>query len=132
MATRTAPAEPSLGELVAQASADLSTLARKEIELAKAEIGAEVAKVGKGAGLLGGAGFLGHLALIFLSLAAMFGLAHWMPLGWAAATLAALFGVLAAGLALLGKRTLSSLDPAPHRTIATLKEDAAWARHPTS
>ena len=132
MATRTAPSEPSLGELVAQASADLSTLARKEIELAKAEIGAEVAKVGKGAGLLGGAGFLGHLALIFASLAAMFGLAHWMPLGWAAATVAGVFGLLAASMALLGKRTLSSLDPAPHRTIATLKEDAAWARHPTS
>lgn len=132
MATRTTPPEPSLGELVAQASADLSTLARKEVELAKAEIGAEVAKAGKGAGLLGGAGFLSHLALVFGAIAAMFGLGHWMPLGWAAAAIATLFAVLASGMALAGKRTLGSLDPAPHRTIATLKEDASWARHPTS
>lgn len=132
MATRTTASEPTLGELVAQASADLSTLARKEVELAKAELGAAAATAGKGAGLLGGAGILGHLALVFGAVAAVLGLGHWMPLGWAAASVAGLLAVLAAVLAVLGKRTLADLDPAPHRTIATVKENAAWARHPTS
>jgi hypothetical protein len=138
VATRTAPptsadrADASLGELVSRATSDISELARKEVALAKAEISAEMSKVGKGAGFLGGAGFVGHLALIFLSLAGMFGLAAWMPLGCAAFTVALVYGVLAGVLALAGKRKLSSLDPAPHRTIKTLKEDAEWARHPTS
>jgi len=124
--------EPTLGDLVSRATADLSELARKEVALAKAELSAEAARAGKGAGLLGGAGFVGHLAIVFTSLAGMFGLAAWMPLGCAAFTVALLYGLLAGGLALAGKRTLSALDPAPHRTIKTLKEDAAWARHPTS
>jgi ABC-type multidrug transport system fused ATPase/permease subunit len=126
------PTEPSLGELVSRATADISALARKEVELAKAEISAEVSKVGKGAGLFGGAGFLGHLCLVFASLALMFGLGHWISLGWAALVVAGLYAVLAAVLAVAGKRKLATLDPAPHRTIKTLKEDAAWVRHPTS
>jgi hypothetical protein len=142
VATRTVPPVPdvapspeselSLGELVSRATADLSMLARKEVKLAKAEISSELAKAGKGAGLLGGAGFVAHLAVVFLSLSAMFGLAAWMPLGCAAFTVFLAFAAIAGGFALAGKRKLASLDPAPHRTIKTLKEDAEWARHPTS
>jgi hypothetical protein len=44
-------------------------LVRQEVELAKSEIKTEVAKAGKGAGMLGGAGFAGYLVLLFLSFA---------------------------------------------------------------
>jgi len=72
----------SLGELVATATRDLSTLVRKEIELAKLEVSGEVKKAGLGAGLFGGAGFLGFLATIFLSIALAFGIGHFIGLGW--------------------------------------------------
>jgi hypothetical protein len=124
--------EPSLGELVGQTTKDLSTLVRKEIELAKTELSVEVGKAGKGAGMFGGAGVAGLYGLGFLSLAAMFGLGAVMPLGWAALIVAALYLVGAAILATTGKKAFSQVKPKPERTIKTLKEDAQWARHPSS
>ena len=48
--------EASLGELLSRMSQDMSTLFRKEVELAKFEVKEEAVKAGKGAGLLGGSG----------------------------------------------------------------------------
>lgn len=124
--------EPSLGELVGQATKGLSTLVRKEIELAKTELSVEVGKAGKGAGMFGGAGVAGMYGLGFLSLAAMFGLGAFMPLGWAALIVSGLYLVGAAILAATGKKAFSQVKPKPERTIRTLKEDAQWARHPSS
>src|SRR3954454_24240195 len=67
--------QQSLGDLVAVATRDLSLLVHKEVELAKTEITAELKKAGIGAGLLGGAGFIGLFALLLLLVAAALGLA---------------------------------------------------------
>ena len=61
-------AETSLGELVGEVSRDLSTLMRKELELAKAELAESAKRAGKAAGLLGGAGYAGSMAVLFVSL----------------------------------------------------------------
>src|SRR4051812_26764287 len=58
----------SVGALVGEVMQDISTLMRKEIELAKAEIRQEATKAGKGVGMLGGAGLAGWFTLLFLSL----------------------------------------------------------------
>ena len=71
----------SLGELVAAATRDLSTLVRKEVELAKLEIKRDVVAAGKGAGGLGAAGVTGLLGVIFLSIAAAYALGRVVPLG---------------------------------------------------
>ncbi|MCU1607258.1 MAG: uncharacterized protein JWP46_3723, partial [Modestobacter sp.] len=83
----------SVGELIGEVTRDLSTLMRQELELAKAEVKAEAAKAGKGAGLLGGAGFAGYMVLLFLSCALWWGLANVMDAGWAALIVAVLWGV---------------------------------------
>jgi hypothetical protein len=70
--------------------------------------------------------------LTFLSLAAMFGLGAVMPLGFAALIVGALYLVGAAVLAMRGKKAMQGFSPKPERTIKTLKEDAQWARHPSS
>jgi hypothetical protein len=124
--------DASLGELVGQASKDLSTLFRKEVELAKTELSGEIAKAGKGAGMFGGAGVVALYGVGFLMLAAMFGLGAVMPLGYAALIVAGVCLLMAGVLALTGKRALRTLSPKPERTIRTLKEDVAWARHPSS
>ena len=124
--------EPSLGELVGQASKEMSTLVRKEVELAKAELSAEIGKAGKGAGMFGGAGVTALYGLTFVSLAAMFGLAAFMPVGWAALVVGVAYFAVAGILALRGKKAFSDFSPVPERTIKTLKEDAQWARHPSS
>lgn len=125
-------ADRSLPELVAEATSELSTLFRKEVELAKAEIRESLGNAGKGAGAFGAAGLAGYLALVFLSLAVMFGLdAAGLPLWAAALVVAVAYAVVAAVLAKTGKRALANASPVPDRTVETLKEDVAWAKHPT-
>jgi hypothetical protein len=124
--------DASLGQLLGEISSDLSQLVRQEIELAKAEIKEEAVKAGKGAGMFGGAGFGGYLVIVFASLAAMFAIASGTGLGWAALIVAGIWAVIAAVLAVAGKKQMARVSPKPERTIQTLKEDAEWARHPTS
>jgi hypothetical protein len=127
----TAKGDPSLGELVATATRDLSSLMRQEVELAKVEIKRDVAAAGKGAGMFGGAGVAGLIGLLFLSVSAAFGIAHFdVPLGCAFFAVGAVYVLIAGVLALRGKKSLSKLGP-PTKTIETLKDDAAWAKHPT-
>jgi hypothetical protein len=127
----TTKGEPSLGELVATATRDLSSLMRQEVELAKVEIKRDVTAAGKGAGMFGGAGLAGLLGLLFLSVSAAFGVAHFdVPLGCAFFAVGAFYLLVAGVLALTGKQSLSKMGP-PTKTIETLKDDAAWAKHPT-
>ena len=124
--------ERSLGELVATAAADMSALVRQEVALAKAEIAESVRSAGIGVGELGGAGVTALVGLLFLSLAAMFGLdAAGLPLYGAALVVASCWLLVAGVLGLLGTRKLGDVGGVP-RTAKTLKEDVEWARHPSS
>jgi hypothetical protein len=124
-------AETSIGELIGNISDDLSQLFRQEVDLAKAELKAEAGKAGKAAGMLGGAGFAGYLAVVLLSFAAVFGLANVMDAGWAALIVAVVWGVIGAVLYATGRKKLATIDPVPHRTVDTIKEDAKWLKNPT-
>jgi membrane protein implicated in regulation of membrane protease activity len=94
----------------------------------------EASKAGKGAGMLAGAGVAGHLLLIFISLALMFGLSALfdMGLGWSALIVAVLWGIVAAVLAASGRKKLREVNPKPERTVETLKEDVQWAKTQSS
>jgi Putative Actinobacterial Holin-X, holin superfamily III len=127
----TDPAETSVGELIGNISDDLSRLFRQEVELAKAELKQEATKAGKAAGMLGGAGFAGYLAVVLLSFALVFGLGNVMDLGWAALIVAVVWGVIGAVLYANGRKKLKTVDPVPHRTVDTIKEDAQWMKNPT-
>lgn len=127
-----APGQPtdqrSLGEIVGDVASDLSTLIKQEMDLAKVEMKEEVAKAGKGAGLLGGAGVAGHFVLLFLSLTIVFALDVGLPLWASALIVTALWGIAAAVLAVTGRAALKRSNPQLPQTQQTLKEDAAWAR----
>lgn len=123
--------EPSVGELLAAVTRDVQTLLRQEVELAKAEIRQEAVKAGKAAGMFGGAGFAGYMVALFLSLAAVYGLANAMDTGWAALIVTGVWAVIAAVLFVKGRSTMRTVSPKPEQTVETLKEDAQWARHPT-
>jgi hypothetical protein len=127
----TDPADTSVGELIGNISDDLSRLFRQEVELAKAELKQEAAKAGKAAGMLGGAGFAGYLAVVLLSFALVFALGNVMDLGWAALIVAAIWAVIGAVLYANGRKKLKTVDPVPHRTVDTIKEDAQWMKNPT-
>ena len=71
--------QTSVGELIGNISNDLSTLFRQEVELAKAELKQEASKAGKAAGMLGAAGYAGHLMVVLLSFALVFALGLTLP-----------------------------------------------------
>lgn len=124
-------ADTSIGDLIGNISNDLSQLFRQEVELAKAEVKQEASKAGKAAGMLGAAGFAGYLVVILLSFALVAALSNVMDPGWAALIVAVIWGIVGAVLYVNGQKKLKTVDPVPHRTVDTLKEDAQWLKNPT-
>lgn len=124
--------ERSIGQLVSDVSTDISQIMRGELELAKAEIKQDVTHAGKGAGMFVGAGVVAlyGLGLLFLGLAGV--IAIW--LSWWAGLLivAGVLFLVAAILALIGKKQVSQVKGKPERaidqaqqTVATLKQAPA-------
>ncbi|MCU1352342.1 MAG: hypothetical protein JWM05_1551 [Acidimicrobiales bacterium] len=119
-------ADRSLSELVSEMSRDLSTLMRKEVELAREEIKEEVSKAGKAGAGFGGAAACGLLAGVALVMTLGFALDAVMP-AWAAFLIVTVvLGIAAYALAQVGKRELQEINPVPQETVQTLKEDAQW------
>ena len=123
LATRPAgPAEPSVGTLAKSAMADVSTLVRSEIELAKAEVSSSVKRGGIGAASLAAAGVMAAFAAIFFFIAlaefiTWLGLERWISYLIVFAVL-----LLLAGLAgLFGYRQLKKIEK-PEKTIETLSD----------
>ncbi|MFD5629181.1 MULTISPECIES: phage holin family protein [unclassified Streptomyces] len=127
-----AAAEPTLGDLISDISDDLSQLVRNEIDLAKAELKQESVKAGKAGGMLAGAGYAVHLVVLLASLTVVFALDNVMDLAWAALIVTALWAVAATILYVNGRKRMRAVNLKPDQTVETLKEDARWARNPTS
>ena len=122
----------SLGELVASATADISTLMRQELELAKVEIKQEAKNAGKGAAGFAAAAALGAIGGLFLLIALAFGVSKIIGdhVGWGFTIVAVLLLILAGIAALIGKKSMSKVGP-PEKTIGTIKDDVAFAKNPT-
>jgi hypothetical protein len=112
----------SVGQLLSRVTQDLSTLVRQEVELAKAEVKTEVGKAGKGAGMLGGAGFAGYMVALFLSCGLWWALANVMDTGLAAVIVAVVWAIIGAVLFVMGRATFRNVNPTPERTIDTVKQ----------
>jgi uncharacterized membrane protein YqjE len=114
--------DPSVGTLVQSAMADMSTLVRSEIELAKAEIGRSAKKAGISLGLFGAAGVLAAFAGIYLFVTIAEGLTALGLPRWVSYGIVTLFLlILAAILALIGRRMIRKIEK-PERTLETLSD----------
>ena len=119
----------SAGALLKQFSEDATTLIRKEVELAKTELTEKGKQAGKGIGMFGGAGVFGLGAFGALTAFLILVLAEAMDAWLAALIVTAVYGAIAAVLALQGKhRVEEATPPQPEQTIETLKEDVEWAK----
>ncbi|MCU1371662.1 MAG: hypothetical protein JWO77_2856 [Ilumatobacteraceae bacterium] len=118
--------ERTLAELVGTMTEDVSTLMRKEVELAKEELRVEATKAKKAGVGFGGAAASGLYAGVALVMALGFLLDEIMPLWLAFLIVAVVLGVVAAVLAKKGQQELKQLNPAPEQTIETMKENAQW------
>ena len=121
----------SLGDLFSELATETTTLVRQEIALASKEIREEIRTASKNVASIAAGGALAYAGLIVLL----------MGLGWLLGELlfdAEWLGLLIVGLvvALIGYAlvkkgldTLKQMDPAPERTIQTLKEDKEWLKN---
>ena len=115
-------AEPSIGTLVQSAMADVSTLIRAEVELAKAEVGKSAKKAGIGAGAFGAAGVVLAYSGFFFGIA-LAEFITWLGLErWISYLIVWFLLVLLAGLAaLVGRRFIKKIEK-PERTLETLHD----------
>lgn len=114
--------EPTIGQLVVDAQRELSALVRDEIQLAKTELKVSVKHGGLAAGLLGGAGFMGVLALVLLSFAATYGLvALGLHVALAFLAVAVAYLLVAGALVLVARGQLRRVG-GPVRTKRSLSE----------
>ncbi|EWT03255.1 hypothetical protein N865_18675 [Intrasporangium oryzae NRRL B-24470] len=112
----------SIGELVGDITSGLSTLLHQEVALAKAEARETATRAGRGAGMLSGAAAAGWFTLLFLSLAVW----EWLSRaiddrGWAAVIVMVIWAVVAAVLAMVGRRDIKQIQGMP-RTVETAKQ----------
>jgi uncharacterized membrane protein YqjE len=121
--------ERPIGELLKQLSEETSLLVRQELTLARTELQEKGKRAGVGAGLLGGAGVTGLVALIALMVTIVAVLDTAMATWVAALITTILFAAVAAVEAMLGKKRLEAAGaPVPEQTTDSVKEDVEWAK----
>jgi hypothetical protein len=114
----------SLGTVVKELTADLSTLFRSEIALLKLEVKDTVAKLSGGAAMFLGAAFLGVFGLGFLFVTIVLGLVRLGVPAWLSTlvvTVALFIG--AAVLAMMGKKKFAAVQFVPTESIKQIKTD---------
>jgi uncharacterized membrane protein YqjE len=127
--TQESGAERSVPELVKDITAQSAALARKELELAEAELTIKSKRAGLGAGMFGGAGVLALFGLGSLTVAAILALAIVLP-GWASALIVAGVYLGMAGItALFGGIEVRRATPlAPAQAAESVKDDVEWLK----
>ena len=129
-APQTADDKP-VAELLGEMSSSVTTLIRKEVEMAVAELKDEARQAAKAGGMLSGGALSGYLSLLFGS----FGLAWWLdrklPRPLAFFVVAALHGAAAAALLNQGRQEMLQVDPVPQQTVDSIKENVEWAKAQT-
>jgi hypothetical protein len=119
----------SLAELTKQLSEQAATLARKEVELAKAEMTIKAKRLGIGAGAFGAAWVIGLLALGALTATLILALAMALAPWLAALIVTAVYAAIAGALALVGKsRVKAGTPPVPEQAVDSVKEDVEWTK----
>jgi hypothetical protein len=125
--------EKSLGQLFGDLANQLTTLIRKEIELARTEMTSKATSVGRDAAMIGVggalvyAGFLGLMVAVALLLVQI-GLDPWLAFLLIGLVVAGVGGALIAR----GRSAIATADLTPRRTIETIQDDAEWAKERVS
>lgn len=120
--------ERSLGQLFSQLSQDVSTLFRQEVRLAKVEMSQKASEAGRQAGFIAAGGFVAYAGFLVLLAALILGISEFMA-AWLAALIV---GIVVAGMGYFlvqkGMNDLKNMNPAPEKTIQTIKEDGQWLK----
>ncbi len=119
----------SLKDLLADLSNSITTLFRREIQLARAETSEKVTQVAVAIGSIAGGAILALAALIVLLQALVLALAAaGVPASWASLIVGVVVAIVAYVLIHKGTSDLKAGNLAPNRTVDSLKRDAQVAK----
>jgi hypothetical protein len=121
--------ERSLGELFGRLSEQAAAMARLEVRLAKAEMVQKGRLAGRGAALVAAGVLVALGAFGAVTATLIMALSEGMD-GWLAGLIVTVvYGLIAATLALSGRRRIAEASPpVPEQTVETMKEDVQWAK----
>jgi len=121
--------ERSLGELFGRLSEQAAVMARLEVRLAKAEMVQKGRLAGRGAALVAAGALVALGAFGAVTATLIMALSEGMD-GWLAGLIVTVvYGLIAATLALSGRRRIAEASPpVPEQTVETMKEDVQWAK----
>lgn len=128
-ATPPAVDDRTLARLVIDLRDEVSTLARQEVALAKAELAEKTRTLARAAACMAAAAVLAAFSVVALTAALIVGLAQVMP-GWLAATCVMVAYLLSAFMLIVaGTRRLRRIGTGlPTLTMHRIKEDLRWLR----
>ncbi len=112
------------GSIISDVLTHVSSLIRKEVDLARAEMSENATKAGVAVGLLAGALIVALVALNVLAAALVAALSEVMDAGWAALIVGVVFAVIAAIMVSKGINDLKASSLAPTRTVKNVRRDA--------
>jgi len=129
----TADGEPSLGNLVMGLTDDITTLVRKEVELAKAELQESAQEAATAGGMVAGGGMVAYAGLLFILAAVAIALGDWWENYWLGAAVVGLVaGILGWAILNGGLKQLKEVSLVPRKTIDSLERDAKMAKEKLS
>jgi uncharacterized membrane protein YqjE len=121
----------SISEILQDVLRNLQSIVRSEILLAKTEIREEITKAKPAILLLAMGAVCGAFGALFLLLTIMYALSLAVPLWASALIVAAALSIVAAITLNSGQKQMGRVRPLPDKTIASMKENAEWARQQT-
>ncbi|GAA2620334.1 phage holin family protein [Streptomyces vastus] len=114
----------SVGELVGQATEQLSELVRQEVRLAKEELAQKGRRAGRGGRLLGAAGAIGYVGVMALAGTGVAALSLVLSVWLSALIVTAVLFVIAAVLGQVGRSQLRrAVPPLPEQTLDSVRAD---------
>lgn len=121
--------QQSLRGLLSELGDEVSTLLRDEIALARAETSDKLSSMSSGATMLAVGGAIALAALVVLLMAAVYGLATVMHLGWAALIVGGIGAIIGLIAMKSGSSQLKARNLAPQRTQESIRRDAEMVEH---
>jgi len=121
-----------LGELFGELGGQLTTLVRREIDLAKVELTERATSVGRESAKVIAGGLVLHAAALVLLAAAVFGLVALGLDAWLAALIVGLVvGAIGAVVVRSGLSAIREASSGPSPTIETMQDNVEWAKELT-
>jgi len=120
--------EPTLGDLFSSLTEDLSTLIRKEVDLARTETTEKVTRATRSVVSMVAGGMIAYAGLIALIIAVIVGLSRFMPLWLSALIVGIVVIVIGAIMISSGRSSLAKMSVVPEKTVESMKENTEWAK----